>query len=271
MSVCTGTRMSPDRKKILAGKFDMQTHSSDLWIYDLEHHIWERASFEASKAEHWGLWSRDGTSIVYAAAPNAHFNLYRIPALPPHKVQPLLVDDQDELPTDFTPDGHLLLYTRLAKDDKGDLWLMPMEGGGEPYPLTETPYDEQDGRFSPDGHWIAYSSDESGTREVYVRSFPRPVRRSRISWGGGRLPQWSLNGRKMYYLTLDGKLMEVSVQPSSSSFKAGTPRFQFDLPGDYSDYAVLPGEKFLVNRQLNPSQGPLTVVQNWPTTLNSKK
>lgn len=264
-----GVRLSPDGKKVLASKADAQAHSSDLWIYDLEHRNWERASFEASKSDHWGLWSRDGATIVYAAAVEAHYNLYRIPAHPPYMATPLLANELDKLPTDFTPDGRFLLYTQLTADsasEKGDLWLMPMAESSNPLPLTETPFDEQEGRFSPDGRWIVYSSDESGTREIYVRSFAGPARQYRISWGGGHLPQWDCDGKRMYYLTPSERLVEVSVR-LGASFRAGPPRFLFTISGESSEYEVLANKRFLINQQLTPWHGPPTIVLNWTSVL----
>jgi hypothetical protein len=173
------------------------------------------------------------------------------------------------LPTDFTPDGRFLLYTQLASDvasEKGDLWLMPMVESSNPSPLTETPFDEQEGRFSPDGRWIVYSSDESGAREIYVRSFSGPARQYRVSWGGGRLPQWSPDGKRMYYLTPSEKLMEVSVR-LGASFRAGPPRFLFAIPGESSEYEVLANTRFLINEQLTPWRGTPTVVLNWTSLV----
>ena len=267
-SVCTGPRLSPDGKKILTGKTDAQAHSSDLWILDLEHRNWEQASFEATKGEHFGVWSRDGSTIIYAAAVKATFDLFRTSGQAPYKAEPALENDSDKYPTDYTLDGHFLLYTQVAK--KGDLWLMPMDGSN-PFPLAETPFDEREGRFSPDGRWIVYSSDESGYRDIYVRSFSKPDRQYRISWGGGRLPRWSLDGKKLYYLTSDYKLMEVSVQRISSALKTGTPRFLFSIPGEDSEYEILPGRKFLINEQLTSWHGPPTVVLNWSSAANLGK
>jgi len=233
-TVYAGLRQSPDGKRLLVSKIDVQAHVSDLWIYDIEHKNWERASFDASKGEHWGAWSRDGATIIYAAAVDNHYSLYRVSAYPPYKAARLLANELDNYPTDFTPDGRFLLYTQLAQDiasEKGDLWLLPMEQGSNPSPLTETPFDEGEGRFSPDGRSIVYSSDESGVREIYVRSFSEAARQYRISWGGGRLPQWSPDGKKIYYLTPSERLMEVSARPGYS-FRARPPRFLFAIPGE---------------------------------------
>ena len=212
-------------------------------------------SFEASKGEHRGLWSRDGTNIVYSAAVNATMDLYRTSTLPPHQAEILLANDHDNYPTDFTPDGRLLLYTQFA-NEKADFWLLPMNGAGKPFRLMETPFDEQEGRFSADGRWIVYSSDESGSREIYVRSFSGPSHQYRISWGGGRLPRWGPEGSSIYYLTSDERLMEVAVRLRASEFKAGKPGFVFSLPGEESEYEVLPGRQFLILQQLSHKEQP---------------
>jgi Tol biopolymer transport system component len=93
--------------------------------------------------------------------------------------------------------------------DIGDLWVLPMEGDLKSFSLTDSGFDERDGRFSPDGRWIAYSSDVSGKREIYVRSFPGPSREWHISSGGGQSPRWSDDGKTIYCLTLDWKLTET--------------------------------------------------------------
>jgi hypothetical protein len=112
-----------------------------------------------------------------------------------------------------------------------------------------------------------YSSDESGAREIYVRSFSGPARQYRVSWGGGRLPQWSPDGKRMYYLTPSEKLTEVSVR-LGASFTAGPPRFLFAIPGESSEYEVLANKRFLINEQLTPWRGTPTVVLNWTSLLS---
>jgi WD40-like Beta Propeller Repeat len=105
-----------------------------------------------------------------------------------------------------------------------------MQGGEKPFPLTDTRFNEQGGRFSPDSRWITYSSDESGKPEIYVRPFPGPGSRPPISSGGGVAPQWSGDGKKIYYVTSGWRLMETAVKSSGRSIQAGMPRILFSIP-----------------------------------------
>ncbi len=130
---------------------------------DLEHQNCG-VSFEPSKGEHRGLWSRVGTNIVYAAAVNATMDLYRT--------------------STYLPTRRKFCQGTTATSTRR-IWLLPKRGARKPVPLMETPFAEQEGQFSTDGRWIVYSSDESGSREIYVRSFPGPPHQYRISWGGG--------------------------------------------------------------------------------------
>jgi Tol biopolymer transport system component len=145
-----------------------------------------------------------------------------------------------------------------------------MKGGKQPFSLTDTRFNEQGGRFSPDGRWIAYSSDESGKPEIYVRPFPGPGSRSPISSGGGTAPRWSWNGNKIYYVTPGWRLMETAVKSSGSSIQAGTSRTLFSIPRD-SEYEVLAPGKFLVNQQVGQWAGPVVVMLNWDAMLGPKK
>ena len=123
--------------------------------------------------------------------------------------------------------------------------------------MTHTRFDEREGRFSPDGHWIAYSSDVSGKREIYVRSFPGPSGEWQISSGGGKSPKWSDDGTKIYYLTLDWMLMEIPVK-MGAEVQVGTPRSLFSLSRD-SEFEVLAEGKFLVNEPV----GHFSAAKQW--------
>ena len=134
---------------------------------------------------------------------------------------------------------------------------------------------EIQGQFSPDGKWIAYTSDESGSPEVYVRHFPDAGRKWQISTHGGVQGRWRDNARELFYLALDGTLMAVDVEASSSSFEPGAPHplFNTGIAGSFVDrfnqYLVTrDGQRVLVNRSADDeNSAPITVVMNWDATL----
>ena len=231
-STWSGVRLAPNRKKLLASKDNSQTHMGDLWTYDLQHKDWQRFSSESTVSNDVGVWSPDGQTIVYAAVSAGNSKLYRRPADRSRDAELLQESKLNQFPTDWSSDGRFLLYEQSeGTAETGDLWARPLEGNQVPSPLTQTRFDERDGRFSPDGHWVAYRSDESGRREIYIRSFPGPGRGWQISSGGGQSPRWSDDGKKIYYLTLDWKLMVVPVT-MGATVQVGAPRFLFSLSKD---------------------------------------
>jgi len=121
---------------------------------------------------------------------------------------------------------------------------------------------------------VAYQSDESGRYEVYVNSFPEARSKTRISTAGGTYPQWGPDGRELFYMSPENKLMAVSIKLGADSVEASAPRELFTLPaldnGLDAPYDVAPdGQRFLV--RATPQQQaaqPLTVIVNWPALLN---
>ena len=112
----------------------------------------------------------------------------------------------------------------LSSKTRFDLWVLPMTGDSKPVPFLSTPFREGRGQFSPDGKWVAYTSDESGGNEVYVQSFPAGGAKWPVSSKGGDWVRWRRDGREMFYIAADRKLMSVAVQPISGSLEFGTPR-----------------------------------------------
>ena len=159
---------------------------------------------------------------------------------------------------------------------KADLWVLPLNGDHKPIPFLRTEFNESSGQFSPDGHWIAYTSDESGDDEIFVREFSSDsAQRSRdaagkwlISKGGGTDPRWRGGGKEVFYVASDGKLMSVDVS-AKPVFEAGTPKPLFQLPPDFIGGDFTPdGRRFLIGVPVAQSASvPFTVVLNWQTTL----
>jgi hypothetical protein len=142
-------------------------------------------------------------------------------------------------------------------------------GDRQPALFLQMPFAEGSGRFSPDGRWIAYTSNDQGRNEVYVQTFPASGGKWQISSNGGQQPWWRSDGKELYYLSADGKLMAVEVKPGGS-FEALAPRALFDLAparalGGASSYAVTAaGDRFLfVTAREEAASLQFTVVVNW--------
>ena len=157
------------------------------------------------------------------------------------------------------------------------MWLLPLTGDRKPRPFLQTPFDKIQARISPDARWIAYTTNESGSFQVVVQSFPDPNGgKWQISADGGVEPKWRHDGKELYYLALDGKLMSVSMK-ADRTFEAGrpVPLFQTVLtvnrtrPDRDRRYDVThDGQRFLIVTPGNRSGVmPVTVVVNWPSAF----
>ncbi len=219
-------------------------------------------------------WSPDGQRIVFFSSRAGQYDLYRKDAGGAGQDEQLLASRLSKFPTDWSRDGRFLLYTESGSKNGFDLWTLTGPGGRDPKPVPflQTPFDETQGQFSPDGLWIAYASDESGRYEVYVRPFPPGAGKWKISIRGGQCPRWRHDGKELFYLSPERKLMAAPVKASQPSFEAAAPQELFDTripsfnPGfNQFPYAVsADGKRFLVHTSLgDAAETPLTVVVNW--------
>jgi len=154
--------------------------------------------------------------------------------------------------------------------------VLPLQGDRKPTPFLGTEFNESSGQFFPDGHWIAYTSDESGSDEIYVREFSYGSAQGSwdaagkwlISKGGGTDPRWRGDGRELFYVASDGKLMSVDIS-AKPVFAAGASRPLFQLPPGVSGVDVTgDGSRFLIGVPVGQSASvPFTVVLNWQTAL----
>ena len=103
---------------------------------------------------------------------------------------------------------------------------MPLFGDRKPFPYLQTEFNESYGRLSPNGRWLAYTSDETKRAEIYVQTFPTPGGKWQISTNGGFSPVWSRDGKELFYIGSDQKLMAVEVI-GGNKFEAGMPRPSF--------------------------------------------
>jgi eukaryotic-like serine/threonine-protein kinase len=120
-------------------------------------------------------------------------------------------------------------------------------------------------RFSPDGRWVAYFSDESGSPEVYIQPFPARGAKVQVSMGGGFFPRWRRDGRELFYVTQDNRLMAVPIVWKGDRVESGTPRQLFALPALRPDWGYEPspdGQRFLVLFGVSEAS-PINVILNW--------
>jgi Tol biopolymer transport system component len=169
---------------------------------------------------------------------------------------------------DWSRDGRYIIEELQDPKTRSDIWVIPQFGDKKPYPYLNSEYAEANARLSPNVQWLAYGSDESNRPEVYVQTFPEHGGRWQISTSGGSFPVWSRDGRELYFIGADLKLMAVEVKGEGKSFQAGVPKPLFGVAA-VARFDVSKDGHFLI--QVPVEQGttnvPLTVVVNWQAGL----
>jgi Tol biopolymer transport system component len=244
----------------------------DVWLLETTRGILTRFTVDAA-TDRGPVWSPDGTRIVFASNRNGTQDLYEKP-LGGGMEKLLISGNNTKLPLDWSPDGRFILYREVDQTGGYDLLALPTFGDGKPIAVAKTPFEERDGQFSPDGRWVAYRSNESGRFEVYVQPFPGPGGNLQISTNGGTQPRWRRDGKEVFYISLDNKLMSLPVATSSDGKtikpEPPTPLFSVSMAGgpmpatNNQQYSVSrDGQRFLVNLATDEASTPITLVLNW--------
>jgi Tol biopolymer transport system component len=239
-----------------------------IWIFDVQRGGMSRLTFDAVDDTS-PIWSPDGSRVAFHSVRTGESSL-RQTLVSGTAQDELLVAGPQLLPSDWSPDGRFITYSRSASS--ADVWILPVTGERKPFALAQTPFTERNGAFSPDGRWIAYQSNETGQPQVYVRPFPPTDRKFLVSIDGGEQPTWRGDGKELFFLAPDSRMMAASVD-TSRQFEAGTPQALFVAPAlglsNSRQYAVSKdGKRFLMNvRSERATATPLTVVVNWLVTI----
>jgi eukaryotic-like serine/threonine-protein kinase len=254
----------------------------DLWLIDFAGGTNTRFTFGQGNND-LAVWSPDGRNIIFNSDRDGVNNLYRKVADGTRDEEALLKSSYGKVPTSWSRDGRFLLYTAFDPKTNADLCLLPLEGDRKEIRIVNREFNEFDGRFSPDMHWIAYTSDESGSYEIYVRGFSPPVSgkwpyaggKWQVSTAGGSGPRWGKDGKELYYLAPDGEVMAVEVG-TGLVFQTKTPKPLFQPPPmpifgslPFRAWDVSPdGSKFLFTTSgTETTQTPFTVILNWQARL----
>ena len=258
---------------------DMVTDNNrDIWVIDLERAVPQRITFDTG--QDWSaVWSPDGTRLMFAGNRKAYNNINRIlEKLSTGAGMETVVDvgDVASIPVNWSPDGKYLVYSRQRANGNGfESWLLPLLGDRKPVAFLESMFDRIQARISPDSRFVAYTTNESGTFQIVVQTFPDPNGgKWTITADGGVEPKWRRDGRELYYLALDGKLMAVPI--TLPTFNAGKPALLFQTPLTVNRsnptrdrrYDIAPDGRFLmvVPTATGPAL-PYTIVVNWNSSL----
>ena len=282
-------RWSPDGRRLGMILRDPERFQNDLWTYELSRGTLSPLRFREGYVETLA-WTPDGTSLAFSALiGTSGYHIYQRDA--DGQGEPRLViepgADENFLPTSWLPDGSLLAIERYGPDSPDDIWLLPAEEGAEPVKFLTGPSAEQNAIFSPDGGWIAFDSDESGERELYVCPYrsgdESPRARWRVSTGGGKDAVWSPDGAELFFEDARERLMVVSFRPPLNQDEApilGTPEVLLDLAAldllsnRTQSYDIHPdGSRFVFFQEQVADDAPqsIRVVVNWYQEVAGKQ
>ena len=258
--------LSPDGTRAAIQKID--GGNSDIWIMDLIRGVPLRFTFSPNSEDN-PSWSPDGNFLIYTSNMEGKTVFFRKNSSGAGSEERIYetssaIDDG----TDWAADGKNLLFEDVGDKTLGDIWVLPLDGSAKARPVLQSEFAEFHGRLSPDAHWIAYASIESGRPEIYVQSFPPAGGKWQVSTGGGAQPRWRHDGKELYFMSPDRKIMAVDVK-AGTTFEMGTPKplFQtrvtnFTSPNRYD--VTADGQRFLVNSSVEEnSRNPLVVILNW--------
>jgi Tol biopolymer transport system component len=260
--------LSPDGTKVTLERIDTVSNTSNFWLLDLRTGATSRLTSEPGNVTD-AVWSPDSREIVFGSDRIGQMDLFR-KGIGSAQDRLLYADREKKVPESWTRTGDIVYMTGLK-----DMYLLKADGTGKPRPLLKSGFQNDEPHVSPDGRWIAYGSLESGPWDIYVASFPDFQNKRQVSNGGGAQALWRGDGRELYYLTLDGKMMAVETT-GGATLETGLPKFLFETrlrrPKPVLDqYAVSPnGQKFLVAEPLQRLAKPITVILNWPSAMQSK-
>ncbi len=268
----TEVELSPDGKRVAVTR--TVNRNTDVWLIDAAQGAPKRFTFDSAN-DGLPLWLTDGSRVVFQSNRKGVFNLYWKLSSGAGADELLLESDQIKAPYDWSSDGRFLLFRSIDPQTGYDLWVLPVSGDKKLFPFLKTPSDERNGQFSPNGKWIAYQSNESGRFEIVVQPFPAPGGKFQISSNGGAQPRWNKNGKEIFYVSLDSKMMAASVKlsPDGQALETGNPAALFPVriaggpvPGfNKQQYAVSSdGQRFLVNLAVDEgAASPITLIYHW--------
>jgi eukaryotic-like serine/threonine-protein kinase len=265
-------RISPDGKRVL---YALVSPWYEVWTYDLALGVKTRLTFgnSSGRASLSPLWSPDGQRIAYMSLHNGRFGFYQ-KAADGSGNEELLLDESESVKylNDWSPDGKFLAYQQAPQGING-VWMIPFAGDRKPSPFVQgSQFTAFVSVFSPNGKWLAYCSTESGEQKVYVVPFPGPGGKWQVSPGGGCYPRWRRDGKELFYLSPDNRIMAAEVKTDGSSFGIGAVKPLFEtrvystVEGGGYDVSA-DGQRFIICYEPGQPSVAITLVENWPSLL----
>ena len=275
--------LSRDESKIVYDLYDQAENNIDIWYYDIKRNVSTRLTFDPA-IDGAPLWNSDGSRIYFSSnrksftERSSNFNVFVKNSNGSGQEEPVFISAYDKWLSDISPDDRYLLISSVndPKTRTGwDIEILPLFGDKKPTMFLATNFYEHNAKFSPDMKWIAYQSNESGKYQVYIAAFNGKGGKWQISIDGGTDPKFIENGKKIYFITLNNKIMSVDLNEGVNTLSPGKPHEVFvnqngNISTIYDFYKngnkVIEGIPLKANEQI-----PVTFVTNWQKELEGKK
>jgi eukaryotic-like serine/threonine-protein kinase len=224
-------------------------------------------------------WSPDDKRIIFSLKQRGRSDIFLQEIGGTGSARLLLSTNSTKDMMDWSHDGRFITWdnTDTSSQTRADIFVMNLDNNEKPRAFLGTPFEDSAARFSPDGRWLLYTSDESGREEIYVRAFPDGGGKLPISIRGGSEPFWRGDGKEIFYLTPDRKLMAVALKSGAKHLEPQSPVELFNSPIHHilnarNHYVpTADGQRFLLVADLAENQNsPVTVVLNFPAGPNPR-
>ncbi len=272
-----GPRLSPDGRRLAVSQYEPGSTSGGIWVHDLERGMGYPLTSGDESDDTLAIWSPDGTEIAYTAVGGAQASgIYRMDVRQAGRARLWIPGEQFRIPSAWLAGGAGLLFQENDPSGSLSLWTIDLEARGPARRLGPERVSETNPVLAPDGRWVAYASDATRRLEVYLRRVDDSTGASalRVSVDGGNYPRWRGDGRELYYVDDNGRLMAVPVELGARP-TIGAPAALFSaLLEEAADtqYDVSPdGQRFLLNRTLIEDRVPVSVVLGWPARLERSR
>jgi Tol biopolymer transport system component len=232
----THLRLSPDGSHAAVELADA-SGNLDVWTWDLARQVKTRQTFDP-KPDRAATWSPNGREIAFSSLRTGVWQIYRKNLTTGQPEEQLTSGPDPKIFPEWSRDGRFLLFIQIAATTSEDIWALPLEGDRQPFPVLQTPAMDTNPALSPDGRWLAYESSQSGRPEVYVTRFPTSrnalpaaAPRWQVSTQGGSRPRWDVDGRALFYVSLEeSSILRAAVRPSDAGFESDAPKVFGQIP-----------------------------------------
>ena len=268
-----GPRLSPDGRRLAVSRYEPGSTSGGIWVHDLERGTAHPLTHGDKSDDTLAIWSPDGSEIAYAAVGGDRpSGIYRVDADQTNRERLWLPGEKFRLPAAWLPGGESLLYQENEESGSFSLWTIHLGRGGQPRRLTPERIGESSPALSPDGRWLAFGSNATRRYEVFLRRLDDATGTGtiRVSSDGGNFPRWRGDGRELFYVDDNGRLMAVPIDLGDEP-GVGKPvalfQARLEEAADPQYDVTADGERFLLNRTLIENRVPVSVVLGWQQRL----